>query len=579
MFRATKLQVATYLLGVCPFSIAFLVFLNSSISFVITDLIGTENGLDGIGDAAGTLGFADELFALVACPLWGILSDRMGLRFVCVLGYLIICPALALFVQAHNVYPQLLLARLLFSLGGAAASTMVTAILPAVAASSSKPQGQLRHSRVIQIFGTNGHASSPSEASESTITPERFLARASQSQSSRKPTGPDAQLASSTSRIAGFVGMFTGCGALIALAVFLPLPANFQYAGIGERAALKYSYYLVAAVAFVLAIWCFFGFRNLHVHDKDGLSKGSDSQLERPPPSILNNLRQMLDNFQVAVMAGFERSEIATGYIGGFVARASSVAISLFIPLLVNAMFRSSGLCPDDETGKDPTGLPEIKKRCPHAYIVAAELTGVSQMVALICAPLFGYWSSKVSSKELPLLVASISGIIGYPLFANQFDPDDSHTRPRVVAFLAVCLIGISQIGAIVCSLGTLSKGILLEIPKASDPRIPSDTHISETGSTEHQPLLSNAQHPNKEASLSALKGSVAGVYSLYGGLAILILTKVGGLLFDKVSVAAPFYIMAVFNAVLMLACVVLSLWRPTVRKLTAFRIAEEGQS
>ncbi len=79
MFRATKLQVATYLLGVCPFSIAFLVFLNSSISFVITDLIGTK---DGLGNAAGTLGFADELFALVACPLWGILSDRIGLRFV-----------------------------------------------------------------------------------------------------------------------------------------------------------------------------------------------------------------------------------------------------------------------------------------------------------------------------------------------------------------------------------------------------------------------------------------------------------------------------------------------------------------
>lgn len=440
---------------------------------------------------------------------------------------------------------------------------MVTAILPAVAASGSKPQGQLRHSRVIQIFGLNGHVSSPSEASESTITPERFLARASHGQSAPRPTESDAQLASSTSRIAGFVGMFTGCGALIALSLFLPLPAKFQYAGIGEKAALKYSFYLVAAVAFVLAIWCLFGFRNLHVHNKDGLSKGPDSRLERPKLSIVNTLRQMLDNFQVAVMAGFERSEIAAGYVGGFVARASSVAISLFIPLLVNAMFRSSGLCPDKGTGNDPTGLPDIKRQCPRAYIVAAELTGVSQMVALICAPLFGYWSAKVSRKELPLLVASISGIIGYPLFANQFDPDDSHTRYRVVAFLAVCLIGISQIGAIVCSLGTLSKGILLEIPKTPEPSIRSDAHINETGSAEHQPLLSNAQHPSKEASLSALKGSVAGVYSLYGGLAILILTKVGGLLFDKVSLAAPFYIMAVFNAILMLACAALSLWRP----------------
>lgn len=81
MFTATRVQVATYLLGVCPFSIAFLVFLNSSVSFVITDLIGKS---DGVGDAVGNLGFADELVALIACPLWGLLSDHIGVRTVSV---------------------------------------------------------------------------------------------------------------------------------------------------------------------------------------------------------------------------------------------------------------------------------------------------------------------------------------------------------------------------------------------------------------------------------------------------------------------------------------------------------------
>lgn len=79
MFTATKLQTATYLLGVCLFSISFLVFLNSSISFVVTDLINLPTGE---GDAVGTLGFADELLALVACPVWGMLSDRIGVRYV-----------------------------------------------------------------------------------------------------------------------------------------------------------------------------------------------------------------------------------------------------------------------------------------------------------------------------------------------------------------------------------------------------------------------------------------------------------------------------------------------------------------
>lgn len=79
MFTATRLQIAAYLFGVCLFSISFLVFLNSSISFVITDLIHLDHGE---GNAVGTLGFADELLALVACPVWGLLSDRIGVRTV-----------------------------------------------------------------------------------------------------------------------------------------------------------------------------------------------------------------------------------------------------------------------------------------------------------------------------------------------------------------------------------------------------------------------------------------------------------------------------------------------------------------
>ena len=79
MFTATKVQVATYLLGVCLFSISFLVFLNASVSFVITDIIGQN---DRIGNAVGTLGFADELVAIVACSIWGVLSDRIGVQKV-----------------------------------------------------------------------------------------------------------------------------------------------------------------------------------------------------------------------------------------------------------------------------------------------------------------------------------------------------------------------------------------------------------------------------------------------------------------------------------------------------------------
>ena len=76
-------HILTYLFGVCLFSISFLVFVNSTVSFVITDIIGQRSA---VGTSVGTLGFADELVALVACPFWGLLSDRIGLRTVRVLS-------------------------------------------------------------------------------------------------------------------------------------------------------------------------------------------------------------------------------------------------------------------------------------------------------------------------------------------------------------------------------------------------------------------------------------------------------------------------------------------------------------
>lgn len=474
---------------------------------------------------------------------------------VCVAGFTIICVALIVFVQAKNVYPQLLLARLFFSIGGAAASTMVTAVLPTISYVDVVPKETIQ-----RPTAESRHAPSPSTASELTITPARFHSQITsrQSDSSLNSKSGATDHSESASKIAGFVGTFTGFGALLALFVFLPLPAAFQHKGFSPDRALKHSYYIVALVALILAAVCFFGLRNLRSDEKKGLRyllKGTSSNDEA---GIRTAAIETARNLYRALLAGFERSDIGIGYIGGFVARASSVGISLFIPLLVNALFTSSGLCnPPPEAG-DPTGLPDIKRRCPRAYLLAAALTGVAETVALVTAPLFGYWSAKTKRKSLPLAVAAISGIIGYPLFAMRFDPDDNNKADRAVAFIAACLIGFSQIGAIVCSLGSLSTGILSESQgtpisaQVGNSNIESRTTL-DGGSSETFPLLKNEAHL---ASLSDLKGSVAGVYSFYGGAAILILTKAGGALFDKASKGSPFYIMAAFNGILLLASI-----------------------
>ena len=113
----TPLQAATYLLGISLFSISFLVFLNSSLSFVITDRLGIHHG---VGDAVGTLGFVDELVALVGCPVWGVLSDRIGVRNVAAIGFALVGAGLWTVIACKTVVPGLLMARILFALGGSA---------------------------------------------------------------------------------------------------------------------------------------------------------------------------------------------------------------------------------------------------------------------------------------------------------------------------------------------------------------------------------------------------------------------------------------------------------------------------
>ncbi|KAJ5097628.1 hypothetical protein N7456_008349 [Penicillium angulare] len=547
LFTASRGQTLTYLLGVCPFSIAFLVFINSSVSFVVTDLIGLH---DGEGDAVGTLGFADELLALAACPLWGVLSDRIGVRHVCTIGYAIIAVSLVLFVQATNVYPQLLLGRLLFSLGGSAVSTMVTAVLPTVT-------GKALRNQVYRA----------SVSSDLTITPERIHGLSNNNSETSAPA------ASPSARLSGFVGLFAGCGALVSLGVFLPLPARFEKLGLSPTEALQRSYYLVAIIAIIISVVSFVGLRNLPGEEGKSWSslRSSNSHRMDDSPAKLPYWKQLT----TAMLLGFQNRSIGLGYIGGFVARASSVGISLFIPLAVNHYFRVSGLCDEDRDPDPGSGLGAIKKACPNAYILASILTGVSQLIALIAAPAFGYLTDKSRRYNVPLLVAAFVGVIGYIAFAQMPNPEFKAPKGNAGVFVVMGLIGISQIGAIVCSLAVLSNGILrVSLDEDTLRKIyddpgqdPSDRGDGYEPSEEDRPLLVGSVNRRLEH-LSHLKGSIAGVYSLYGGAGILLLTKVGGLLFDQVSSGTPFYIMAVFNGILLIAgilCGILNQVAPVV--------------
>ncbi|KAK6842598.1 hypothetical protein PG987_003458 [Apiospora arundinis] len=527
----TPLQATTYLLGISLFSISFLVFLNSAVSFVITDLIGLK---EGVGDIVGTLGFVDELVALIACPVWGLVSDRLGVRWVAVLGYAVIALALAVFVQARDVYPSLVLARILFALGATAAATMVTAILPVLtddhataAAASGAGAGESGGEAHRSARSNQRDSVAMSFESDATITPETFTRATSEDRASRDGAEGSGR---KPSALAGLVGLFTGCGALVSLIFFLPLPAQFSK---------------LAVVSLLVAVFVFIGLRGL---------KG-----EEVGPNCISLCHIIV--FSSSIRLGFTDPHIALGYLGGFVARASTVAISLFIPLYVNTFFIGNGFC--QGSPHDPS--PELKKECRAAYVLASILTGVAQFVALLCAPVFGYLSSRRwRGVNVPVTVATLCGVVGYSVFPRLQSPEFKDVDGRGgggYVFLVAALLGISQIGAIVSSLGSLGRGVLkadMAKPHASQPQV--------EGTDENAPLLESSNGAALEEELGAsrvqLKGSIAGVYSLCGGAAILLLTKLGGYLFDVTSTGAPFYMMAVFNAILLAATLAIDLGR-----------------
>lgn len=439
---------------------------------------------------------------------------------------------------------------------------MVTAILPTMTVVHIVPDPRTPRSRQN---GTS-HALAPSISSELTITPARFQSGSPP----RHGTPAKRDTAASTSHLAGLVGMFTGCGALVALLVFLPLPTRFGAGSVEPAAAVADAFYVVGAIAMLVALGCFFGLRRLPGEEEKSWrrlthsdhSRSSDHASSRQP--ILSYPRLFLESIRL----GYESPTIGLGYVGGFVARASSVAISLFIPLFTNTYFLSTGQCRPN----DPSDPADIKNSCPEAYKLAAMLTGVSQLIALLCAPVFGYLSARYRKYNLPLMLAAAAGIAGYSAFGSLASPDPKSDSGSGGIFAIVALLGISQIGAIVCSLALLGRGINEDDSRtyqshgteeilvsnghpfagATPPRSPTLTPASEDA-----PLLgANASRPASSSGSTShthLKGSIAGTYSLLGGFGILLLTKAGGALFDSAGPGAPFYMMATFNALLLI--------------------------
>ena len=487
-------------------TISFFVFLNGAQSYVLSSILNVPDG--ELGDVNGSLVFYDELLSIILLGTWGVLSDRLGRQIVFVSGFLVMGAAITAYPFATRVYPDLLLFRLIFGTGAAACSSMITAVLADYVGERHK------------------------------------------------------------GKVSGAVGLCSGLGAVIGAFVFIALPDHFLGASNDVVLALKYSFVVVGCLSMVFGIVCMFGLTKPETlrratrllcgclgkdepedqsWHEDGVSSSADrlltpegavescpylsaQQSTSPKGSMDMNVPEdeerrvgctmpgVLEQPTVAnnkpfwtlvaegMSLGFKSPSIFLALMGGFVARGDSIIITLFLPLWINKHYRRNDLC---KTVPPPNGSPfpskDPIKSCREAFRLAYGYSGVAQTFALIGAPIFGFLSDRFHRSKVFTLAASLS-FLAYSSMFFILDPQNK------IVWLLMVLVGFGEIGMIVTSLGLATSNV------------PAD-----------------------------IRGAVAGTYSLFGGLGVLFLTKIGGILFDKWRETAPFLVVGLVSGLVAL--------------------------
>ena len=415
--------------------IAMFVFLSSTQSFVLNLQL---NIVDNVGNLVGILAFYDELVSIVMVFFWGVMADLTNIRLVFCIGFLFMSLGLFLYT-IPTTFPFLVLARLVFAIGGAACSSMLTAFV----ASYSNPNNR------------------------------GFYAALS--------------------------GISSGVGAIIGALFLLRLPTMFNTSLLSGT---HYTYYIAAIASLVAAVVSLF--------------------FPRVP------FRYNLANFKESIAVSLKSLKcpmLMIAYLSSFASRSNTVIVSTFLPLWVNVFFVQNDLCVDRSSHHTDTDLNnnDFKNTCANAFILASTLSGITQSIGLISAGFFGFLIDFIRKRYTniprhilltPLLCASIISCISYTLISLVQDPRSS-TVYAVLPFL-----GIGELGVVVSSIS----------------------------------LLSDLTRENFE-------GTYAGVYSFFGGLGILFVSRFGGYLFDIISNGA--FITAAALHLILIICIIIVLMLP----------------
>lgn len=172
-------------------SIGLFIYLTALTPYILRVNVGLDEAR--FGRVSGDLQFWQELLVIFSIGWWGALSDRYGRRPIYILGFLVLVVAYATYAFATSV-PELIAVRLVFALGVAGTTALLSAML----------------------------ADYPAEDSRG--------------------------------KLSGIAFFLNGIGSVIFITQLTKLPSIFEQQGADELWAGRYAYFIVAGIAFLAAI-------------------------------------------------------------------------------------------------------------------------------------------------------------------------------------------------------------------------------------------------------------------------------------------------------------------------------------
>lgn len=471
--------------------ISIVVFMSATQPYLIGQKV---HGVDPsrMGSLIGNLGFFDELVSIASAPVFGIIVDRInssprwaigGTKVVEPVSFLIVSTALVLYGTSVNKI-HLYISRMVFALGVTGVLSLITVLLNELSTSGFSLMSLRSGYQPVEL------ASEPVEqVNEEEVSLRPFV----KTEATRK-----------NGTFSALIGVATGLGAVFAASALLPLPMYFKkiFPEITTSKSLEYSYLTIAIYGALIS-----SFLARFLFNLKKLNVGEDEESQ----DVAQGHHQTSDQTYFELLQrGYELSkeipEIRLSYLGSFVVRASNVATSIFIPVLVFDYFYKNGTCDTNATGKE---------NCEEAYIFLAMLTGIAQTFGLLSSPVWAKIVNKHSNAYAMYWSAILMAIgnlglcfhFWFQLFVSE--QGFYYSPKQVVTFLTIIVAHIGQFGLIMTSMGLLSQSA-------------GHAHV----------------------------GSVSGLQSLCGSFGILIISKFGGW-WTTSWILGPFFVLGIFSLIL----------------------------